>query len=268
MQHLWGDFCAKCVVDHELAVDYWHLPASASTSPSTTPSNPSSSRRRRRAREVEAQAAMEEERRQKELLEMVERACSVPYNVVAYQKSITMSAATQLDTLSTSSSTLAADVVMPSASSAAKLYLSQECPVCLEDVADMQEWRTFRCGHGICYTCLATAVKHASSALDIKCPICREHVLDLPREEAEREDAHAVVEQQQGDEAVSSSVDDSTVAGAADGAAGDGSGGGDGSGSGDGGAPEAESARGAVQTDAAPVTITHPVDAPLPRTVV
>ncbi len=142
-------------------------------------------RRRRRTRAIAMEAALEEQRRQKELLELVERACSVPSNVILAQQkaSVVSVTSSKLETTSSCSSAQSADeVVMPGAKSS-KLYLSQECPVCLEDVADVEAWRAFRCGHGICYTCLATAVKHATSALDIKCPICREHVLDVPQEQ-------------------------------------------------------------------------------------
>ena len=119
-------------------------------------------------RTLQAQSDEEAAQRHKELLELVVRACSIPALGKTFStdtKSVDLDSAHSGPLPQTSSASLT------------KLYLTQECPVCLEDVQDVTEWRAFRCGHGICYACLCKAVSLVTTLADVKCPICREHVV-------------------------------------------------------------------------------------------
>lgn len=137
-------------------------------------------RRRRHMRVLQAQAEAEAEQRHKELLELVERACSVPGKTYS---------------LGANSGSDAPPLPQPSAASFTKLYLTQECPVCLEDVPDTTEWRAFRCGHGLCYPCLCKAVSMATTLAEVKCPICRELVVEgMCEDESPQEVEEASVE--------------------------------------------------------------------------
>lgn len=131
-------------------------------------------RRRRYMRTLQAQADAEAAQRHKELLELVERACSVP---PAVGKSFSV------DVKSVDLESRPSAVLSTPSSTNVKLYLMRECPVCLDDIQDYSNWRAFRCGHGICYPCLSKAVSHVTTLADVRCPICREHVVEGAGEE-------------------------------------------------------------------------------------
>lgn len=48
-----------------------------------------------------------------------------------------------------------------------------DCPICLDTSS---EWVAFRCGHGVCSSCLRVSVSNLAPLHPYKCPLCREEV--------------------------------------------------------------------------------------------
>lgn len=55
-----------------------------------------------------------------------------------------------------------------------------DCPVCLEEITDPEEWLRFRCNHGLCRVCLLQLLKSVSCARFVRCPTCRLAVVPNP----------------------------------------------------------------------------------------
>jgi hypothetical protein len=54
-----------------------------------------------------------------------------------------------------------------------------ECPVCMTDAGEWNDWGGLRCGHVLCSDC-----KHRVSEMGASCPVCRSDLLPPPIERA------------------------------------------------------------------------------------
>lgn len=59
---------------------------------------------------------------------------------------------------------------------AAAPFVVQECSVCLDRFSDPVQWRTFRCGHGLCAPCCERYI--TTTPPPKACLLCRSSLLD------------------------------------------------------------------------------------------